>query len=172
MNKKLAIPIGILLVLVGLFLIYYKTSKSIIEEPIIEEIHVMERIIVQISGEVCRPGLYELAEGARLCDLVILAGGFTAEADEVALNLASLLTDGIHIHVQKQTDDSTPSHLISINRATKEELMTLEGIGETKALNIIAYRSQKGAFKTLEELMNVSGITASIYAKIKNSICL
>ncbi|MDD4211991.1 MAG: helix-hairpin-helix domain-containing protein [Bacilli bacterium] len=172
MNKKLAIAIGIFLVLVGLFLTYYKPSKTTIEEPPLEEIPIIERIIVQISGEVKRPGLYELAEGARLCDLVILAGGLTTEADEVTLNLASLLADGIHIHVQKRADNSSTSQLISINYATKEELMTLEGIGETKAQNIVAYRTQKGLFKTLEELMNVSGITASIYAKIKNSICL
>ncbi|MDD4036443.1 MAG: helix-hairpin-helix domain-containing protein [Bacilli bacterium] len=62
--------------------------------------------------------------------------------------------------------------LISINSSTKEELMTLTGIGEKKALDIINYREQQGLFKTLEELMNVPGIGEATFAKIKDHITL
>lgn len=61
---------------------------------------------------------------------------------------------------------------ISINQAKKEDLMTLEGIGESKAESIIKYRIEHGGFQTIEELKEVSGIGASLYEKIKNNITL
>lgn len=62
--------------------------------------------------------------------------------------------------------------LVSINKASKEELMTLSGIGESKANNIISYRNENNGFKSLEEIKNVKGIGDSIFEKIKDSITL
>lgn len=59
--------------------------------------------------------------------------------------------------------------LININTATKEELMTLSGIGETKALAIISYR-EKTPFTSIEDIKNVSGIGDSTYNEIKDYI--
>ena len=59
---------------------------------------------------------------------------------------------------------------ISINSASKEELMTLNGIGESKADAIINYRNENGLFKTIEDLKNVSGVGNSVFEKIKNNI--
>lgn len=67
------------------------------------------------------------------------------------------------------TDDSLNKQ-ISINTATKEELMTLPGIGEAKAQEIIDYRNTNGGFNTIEDLKNISGIGDSIFAKIKDYI--
>ena len=67
----------------------------------------------------------------------------------------------------KVTDDDSK---VSINSATKEELMKLEGIGEVKAEAIIKYRQENGSFKSVEELKNVSGIGDAVYDKIKDNI--
>lgn len=62
--------------------------------------------------------------------------------------------------------------IVNINKSNKEELMKLDGIGESKAEKIIEYRSTNGDFKTIEEIKNVSGIGDSIYEKIKNNITI
>ena len=59
---------------------------------------------------------------------------------------------------------------VNINKATKDELANLDGIGESKAQSIIDYRNTNGLFKSIEEIMNVSGIGTKAYEKIKNYI--
>lgn len=67
-------------------------------------------------------------------------------------------------------EDDTKGKLININSALKEELMTLSGIGEAKANDIIEHRNTKGQFKNIEDIKNVSGIGDSLFEKIKNNI--
>ncbi len=73
-----------------------------------------------------------------------------------------------------KTDNTTKStnSKVSINTATKEELMTLSGIGESKAEKIITYRNDNGNFNSIEDLKKVSGIGNSIFEKIKDKITL
>lgn len=66
--------------------------------------------------------------------------------------------------------DDDIDNKININEATKEELMTLSGIGESKAITIITYRSENGNFATIEDIKNVKGIGESVYEKIKDNI--
>ncbi len=173
MKIKTSIIVGAILLLVGL-VFNYKPTNTQSNIKMIENQSSQERIIVYISGEVKRPGLYEINKGARLNDLIKQAGGFTSLADYKKINLASALVDGdfILIQAEEKEDEDNTKGLISINKATKEELMKLEGIGEVKANNIINYRSKNGPFFRLEDLLKVSGISSAIYDKIKNSITL
>lgn len=70
------------------------------------------------------------------------------------------------------TSNEVTNSKISINTATKEELMTLTGIGESKAKDIVDYREKNGPFKTIEELMKVNGIGENIFAQIKENITI
>ena len=72
----------------------------------------------------------------------------------------------------ENSKDESNDRLVSINTATLEELMSLSGIGESKAKAIIEYRTKNGIFEKLEDIMNVSGIGNAAYSKIKDSIKL
>lgn len=142
-------------------------------------------LYADICGAVENPGVYELEDGARICDLVKLAGGLTAEADLNVLNQAEKVTDGMKVRVYTkeeavdlsvQTDigmittEETESGRININTADQTQLVTLSGIGAARAADIIAYRTEHGNFQTIEEIMNVSGIKESTFQKIKDQI--
>ncbi len=75
------------------------------------------------------------------------------------------------IEENNQTEENITT-LVSLNTATKEELMQLPGIGEAKALDIIKYREENGPFQTIEDIKNVSGIGESLFAKIKENITI
>ena len=136
-------------------------------------------LTVYVCGEVIHPGVVELREGARIYEAVDASGGFTADADPERVNLAQPLTDGQMVVIaskQERTgsseagragiDDSYPSG----TTASREELMTLPGIGESKADAIIRYRKEKGCFLSPEDVMNISGIKDAVYGKIKELI--
>lgn len=141
-------------------------------------------ICVHIIGYVTNPGVYDVKEGARIYEVIRLAGGFLPEADESYLNLASVVFDGQKIEVLSKEEaktakpfvDSslteTSKKLVNINTATKEELMQLPGIGESRALSIIAYRDKNGEFKKITDIMKISGIKEAAFEKIKDYICV
>ena len=136
------------------------------------------KIYVHICGEVNNPGVYELTQGSRIFEAVDAAGGFTEEAAQASLNLAQVVSDEEQIVILTQEEAEEKARLereqeagiVNLNTASKEQLMTLTGIGESRAEDIIRYRQESGGFQTIEEIMNVPGIKESAYLKIKDSI--
>ncbi len=145
-------------------------------------------VLVHVCGEVLLPGVYALPPESRVYEAVEKAGGFTEEADTDALNLAGPLSDGAKIYVPAEgetnagheseglsgeTAEKVPSGTVgtvNINTATKEELMSLSGIGESKAEAILQYRESSGPFQNPSDIMNVKGIGEGMYQKIKDRI--
>ncbi|MBR1743259.1 MAG: helix-hairpin-helix domain-containing protein [Lachnospiraceae bacterium] len=146
----------------------------------------VEECAVSVLGAVKHPGIFRYHGNARIYDAIKARGGFKKNAAKDSVNLAKPLTDGEQIQVltKKQmrqqksrmadevsaagnSEPDSGNALLNINKATKEELMELPGIGEAKALLIINYRTEHGSFHTPEELMNISGIKEGIYNKIK-----
>ena len=126
-------------------------------------------VVVQAAGAVVRPGLYRLATGARVDDLVQAAGGLAPDADADRVNLAALLTDGQKVYVPRVgeqlpadatgTDSaSSTAGPIDLNTASVAQLDTLPGIGPATAQAIIDYRAQHGRFASVDDLLNVRGI--------------
>lgn len=131
---------------------------------------------VHICGEVVSPGVYELEEGSRVFQAVEQAGGLTEQAAADSLNMAESVRDGMKIlvpnreEVKDQFKKVGENHQVNINTAGKEELMTLKGIGESKAQDIIRFRETRGSFQSIEEIKKISGIKEAAFQKIKDDI--
>lgn len=125
---------------------------------------------VDVKGAVEKAGMYPITSGMRLMDVVDLAGGFTAEADQNQVNFSKLLMDQEVVYIPKVGEtipsleknvaagEAAEDSKVNLNTADATELQTLSGIGEKKAQDIISYRETNGSFQTVEDLLNVSGI--------------
>jgi competence protein ComEA len=181
-TRKLLISLAALVAVASLVLVAINrpdapTGEFEISEGLNEAESIEQFLYVHIVGEIKTPGMYQLPLGARLVDAVFAAGGLTADADNSSVNLARELSDGEQIVVFKvgaiaEAGGSAPGGLISINRATAEQLEELPGIGPALSSRIIAYRDANGGFKTKEDLLNVSGIGDSIFAGFVDLISL
>ncbi|MFM1533843.1 ComEA family DNA-binding protein [Helcococcus ovis] len=144
-----------------------------------------EEIYAYITGCVKNPGVYKLNSTSRVKDLIDKSGGFCKDADLESINLSQKLKDEMKIHVNKigevknqksanhveSTDNEQKNGLskININTASKEQLMTLPGVGSSRADEIIKYRS-KNRFQSIEDIQNISGIGQKSFEKIKEKI--
>jgi competence protein ComEA len=145
-------------------------------------------IVVDVAGRVRHPGVYTMTEGDRVIDAIRRAGGALAGADLTSINLAALLTDAEQIvvgraggggHASGTTTGSGTSSgsatsgsggltgKIDINTATLDQLETLPRIGEVLGQRIIDYREQHGPFRSIDDLLNVSGIGDATMAGLR-----
>ncbi len=136
----------------------------------------LEYIYVYVCGAVNQEGVYELSRGSRVYEAVEMAGGFREDADTRNVNQAQVLEDEERIYVpvigEDVQIDSEEDGKININKASKEELMTLPGVGESRAESIIKHREGQGAFQSIEDIMQVSGIKEGLFEKIKDLITI
>ncbi|MBR3832833.1 MAG: ComEA family DNA-binding protein [Lachnospiraceae bacterium] len=140
-----------------------------------------ELVPVHVCGAVNNPGLYYMKADSLKADALALAGGFAPDAATDYINLAEMITYGEKIYfpyvdelqVGYNLNDSQAQgadNLVNINTATKDELMTLPGIGESKAEAIIKYRDKNGPFQNIEDITNIPGIKEGVYNNIKDNI--
>ncbi|WIL72535.1 helix-hairpin-helix domain-containing protein [Pediococcus acidilactici] len=152
-----------------------------------------QKLMVDVKGAVKKPGVYEVKPGMRVVDGIELDGGLTESADRKNINMALQLSDQqvVYIPIKGEIKDFDPKHLmgtagnagneslassssagelVNINTADKNALLTLNGIGDKKADQIISYREEQGGFKTIDDLKQVQGIGDKIFAGLKDSI--
>ena len=130
-----------------------------------------------------------LDSGDRIYEAIALAGGLTEDASTAAVNQAETVSDGQMIFVPTieeaeagigvisevsgaatSEQEAVSDGRVNLNTASLTELMTLPGIGESKAQSILDYRAKNGGFSSVEEIMNVDGIKEGLYNRIKDSI--
>lgn len=159
-----------------------------LDRNIFEQSQTKDKIIVHIEGEVVNPGVYRLDRDARVFDAVDIAGGLSKNADRKRINLAKKIVDEEYIYIAHKDEGDLEidyrdnlftstsaienTNLININRANIIELKELPGIGDVLANRIIEYREEKGGFKSIEDLKNVSGIGDKKFEDIKDKVSL
>ena len=124
------------------------------------------KIQVEVKGEVNNPGIFVLDQGSCMKDLLLLLD-LTDKADTDSINSLIPLKDQDLILIEEKKSTEAKNALVSLNHATKEELMTLPGIGEKTAEAILDHRNRNGFFQRIEDLMQVKGIGQKKWEKIK-----
>lgn len=148
-----------------------------------------QRIIVHVAGAVASPGVYDVAPGARVDDVIAAAGGVVGSADPDALNLAAVVADGTRVYVPTVGEEVTETITvdqrvvagapadspeatgpIDVNRAAAAELEVLPGVGPATAAAIVAERERNGPFLDVDDLDRVPGIGPAKLASIRDLV--
>lgn len=150
-------------------------------------------VMVDVKGAVKQPGVYKLPTESRVIDAITLAGGYLEVADARLINHAQKIVDEMVIYVPMKGElleeqvmenlvtvpasgsnhsENSPSNegKVNINTADEATLMTLPGIGPSKAQAILIYRQENGQFKVVEDLKAVSGIGDKTFEKLVDLI--
>lgn len=160
-----------------------ETNESEVKE---KEEEVIKK--VDVKGAVNRPGVYIAGDGDRVLDLIEKAGGFSKNANRNSVNLAQRVEDQMLLYVLSM-DELAPNTAvplvqgggsgttqqegrININTASESDLQEITGIGPSKAEAIIQYRTEKGSFKDIEELKEISGIGEKTFEKLKDEVTI
>lgn len=180
------------LILLGLGVSYFvrvdfgETKVEIIEDVKEEN---EETIVVEVSGSVKEPGVYEFLANARVGDAINSAGGLSNEADlewmEKSVNRAARLRDGQKIYIKSQSEvlsansegsefdidesiEGSGLKSVNINEASQKELESLWGIGPVYAQNIIEHRP----YSDVEELLSKKVIKQNVYERNKEKLTI
>ncbi len=145
-------------------------SSGLINEIIIDDTET--GIHISVQGAVLNPAIVIIDPQKRVIDVIEATGGLLEQADELSINMAQRLEDGMTIYVPFELSEEEKSSRININMASKDELMTLEGIGEVIAENIVIYRHENGYFDSVEELLDISGIGEKKLDAIREKIVI
>jgi competence protein ComEA len=165
------------------------TAGSMIPTPSPGSLTAGGVLVVDVAGWVRHPGVYELRQGDRVIDAIRRAGGPRPGADLTSVNLAALLTDAEQVVVGRAGagggrvwgwggglggagggSGSGSGDLVNVNTASLDQLETLPGIGPALGQRIIDYRQAHGPFRSVDDLLNVSGIGDARLADIRSKV--
>ena len=175
---------------VGILAAIFIFENNADEVPVTQNVELPKKeLTVYISGQVKTPAVVTLEDNGKLLaiDAVNAVGGLTEFADTEVVNLAEPLIDGQHIHIptkeiifqelpavsnsgSNKSANFAQGGLININTADEKELQTIRGVGPVIAGRIVEYRTQNGAFKSIDEIKKVRGIGEKTFEKMKDSI--
>lgn len=147
-------------------------------------------VVVHVLGAVRRPGVVDVRAGDRVLDAIAAAGGTTDDAELAGVNLARVLADGEQLYVPRVGEvppsamggtggvgagtatgtGAAGSGLVNINTADASALETLAGVGPALASRIIAWRDANGPFRSVDELLAVSGIGEKTLAGFRDQV--
>ena len=134
-------------------------------------------VVVQMAGAVVHPGVYRLAAGSRIGDLLSAAGGAVPGVDPAVLALAAKVSDGQRVYLPvpgeptsilsagasaaSAASGASSASPLDLNAATVEQLDALPGVGPATAAAIVAYRDKHGGLRSVDELLEIKGLGAS-----------
>ena len=147
-------------------------------------------VLVQVAGEVARPGVYRVPAGARVNEAVQRAGGLTRRADQAGVNLVAHVQDGQQVIVPRRGaagaavasagsggggagaggGGGSSGGPVSLSSATVAQLDGLDGIGPTLAQRIVDYRQAHGGFRSVDQLRDVSGIGDKRFEALRKAV--
>lgn len=177
-QRRALISIAVAALILAAFFTFSSRGEAV-ETPVVKLSTESPRksLFVHVAGDVRRPGVYPILEGARVVDAINAAGGARPGVDLSNINLARILVDGEQVFVGKQKKSSsarTGSYrgVVYLNRASLSQFDSLPGIGPVIARRILDYRLQNGPFVDIADLQKVEGIGAKTFEKIKGRISL
>ncbi|MER2063767.1 MAG: helix-hairpin-helix domain-containing protein [Alkalibacterium sp.] len=138
-------------------------------------------VVVDVKGAVKVPGVFTFTSDQRVIDAIEAAGGLSDNADPKQVNFAQLLSDEMYIYIPEEGEETvqvpialeknqSDDLMIDINKAEESELLLLDGIGPSKAGEIVRYRETNGRFQSIEDLTKVTGIGEKTFEKLKDKI--
>ena len=151
-------------------------------DPLVSDVTAPPYVVVDVVGAVYNPGVFTLPAAARVIHAIEAAGGYTSEAFRAGINGAAELHDAMQIYVptqledgsvtaggfsQTQTGGAADDGLICLNAATYAQLRTLHQIGTARANAILSQREALGGFVSVEQLLDITGISHGILDPIR-----
>lgn len=132
-------------------------------------------LVIDVAGRVKRPGIVTLPAGSRVHEAIAAAGGLKGRTDTSSLNLARVLTDGEQVLVGATPTSTAPgaggsTSAVNLNTADLVALDALPGVGPVTAESIVAWREENGPFRSVEDLLDVSGIGEATLADLRDHV--
>lgn len=182
-HKFLIYPFIIVVVILSIAitpLIYKYFTVPTSDEASVDDNNFSHSVTVYVTGEVNNPGVYTLTNEDRVEDAIKAAGGLKESAFIEYTNLAQRLYDEQYINIpsaneQNKSNKSTTkvyTGVININTADVDEFCQLPGIGKTIASRIVEYRNNVGNFEDIRDIMNVEGVSETLFNKIRYNLAL